>query len=86
MLRPPVKSHLTIVLAIFVGALLLRESSWLQAGELWVHDSFSRWSAEPGVDSADIAILYVTEPNLSQLGHWPITDGELATGHGRRHQ
>ncbi len=65
---------LTLTLLVVLGA---RSFGLLQGIELRVYDEFLR-RATPEASPARVTILEITERDITEQGHWPIADRELA--------
>jgi len=63
-------------LAVALVVLGFRDLGWLQAPELVVYDTLLE--GEPRSASSDVVLVEITERDIAEQGHWPISDRVLA--------
>jgi adenylate cyclase len=64
---------------VFAAVLGLRTAGWLQPLELAVYDQYVRSEMRPlQPDSSQVVLLQVTEQDIRDQGHWPLSDRTLA--------
>ena len=64
---------------VLAGVLGLQAVGWLQSPEPAVYDQFMRsQTRRPQPESSHVVLLQVTEPNIRDQGHWPLSDRALA--------
>jgi adenylate cyclase len=76
----------TVIAAALIGALVLagvlglRAAGWLQPLELAVYDQYLRHASRaPEVGSSSpVLMLEITEQDIREQGHWPLSDHTLA--------
>jgi CHASE2 domain-containing sensor protein len=61
------------VAALVLGA---RSLGWLQGLELAVYDA--QLTSLPGAPSTSVVLVEITEADIQEQGHWPISDRRLA--------
>lgn len=69
-----------IGLAVAVAVLAVRELGGVEPAELAIYDAFARGARATEAPGDEIVILHLTEQNLRELGHWPLSDRDLAAG------
>ncbi len=83
--RSPIIHIAVISLLVFFGIMGLRSQGFLQALELQAYD----WSLQLRPDrisqSLPITLVTITEQDIRELGHWPISDELLAKALTRIH-
>jgi adenylate cyclase len=67
-----------VALGVFAAVFLLRGAGLLQALDLLVYDQWTRFSAEAPETDSRIVLLEITEQDIRELGHWPLSDRVLA--------
>jgi adenylate cyclase len=78
MQRAPYTAPLIAGLVFFSAVIGARELGWLQGLELALHDAYAHNTVRTDEHRPDVVMLYVTEGDIRELGHWPISDRELA--------
>ena len=68
------------VAAGFVAAVVLglRALGWLQTAELLFYDRYVSAVGTVPAKASSVTLVEITEPDLRELGQWPISDGDLA--------
>ncbi len=72
------RASLWVWLAVVAAVLGLRASGVLQPSELAVYDRLLRQLERPPAVSNRIALIEISEDDIQQLGHWPLSDLQLA--------
>jgi adenylate cyclase len=70
-------------LAVCALVLGMRELSLLQPLELALHDDWLRRSAEGPASESQVVLVQITEQDIRERGHWPISDRDLGEALGR---
>lgn len=58
--------------------LLAMKSGYLESLELGIYDRLIRWRSQAGQSVDAITLIEITEADIQQLGHYPVTDQTLA--------
>jgi adenylate cyclase len=77
-LRSPILHFLVITLLVFLGVAGLREKGYLEGIELDAYDWSLRLRPSRTRAAPPIKVVTITDQDIRELGHWPITDGTLA--------
>jgi adenylate cyclase len=64
--------------AVALAVLSLREAGFLVGTELQLHDHFVRRGVAEGGPSPRLLIVEITEEDIREQGHWPLSDRSLA--------
>ena len=67
-----------VAVAVFAAVLALREAGVLQPSELLVYDQWTRSASEAPQPDSRIVLVQITEQDIRELGHWPLSDRILA--------
>ena len=76
-LRSPILHFLVITLLVFLGVAGLREKGYLEGIELDAYDWSLRLRPSRPRAAQPIPEVPITDQDIHELGHWPITDGTL---------
>ena len=79
LLRSPTISIVGISLFVFLGVVGLRSQGIFEGLELEAYDWSLRLRSAPVSDSPSITLVTITDQDIRDLGHWPISDNVLAT-------
>jgi adenylate cyclase len=67
-----------LVMAVVAAVLGMRAAGLLQGLELALYDQWIRYASKDGATSSRIAIVAITEEDIRELGHWPVSDRTMA--------
>jgi adenylate cyclase len=76
--RSQVLAAVGAALVVFAGVMGMRELAWLQGLELSVYDQFVRRATPVPASPSRVTLLEITERDIREQGHWPLSDGTLA--------
>ena len=65
-----------IALVVAFAVVGFRDLGWLQSLELEVYDTLLE--GEPLSASSDVVLIEITEQDIAEQGHWPLSDRVLA--------
>lgn len=65
-------------IVIALGVIFCRQLGWLQLWELGAYDWSIRHSRNLSTIDTPIVVITITENDIQKLGHWPLTDADLA--------
>jgi adenylate cyclase len=74
LLRSSAFQIFVITLSIFLSIMGLREGGYLESFELDAYDWSLRLRPSPSVTNHPITLITITDQDMHQLGHWPVTD------------
>lgn len=77
-LRAPVFQIIVITLLVGLGIMGLRWEGYLESAELDAYDWSLRFRPPQEEGSPPITLVTITDQDIRQLGHWPVTDEILA--------
>jgi adenylate cyclase len=72
------RAMLGVWLAVVAAVLGLRSSGLLQPAELAVYDDLLSRIERPAAVSDRIALIEISENDIQELGHWPLSDLQIA--------
>jgi adenylate cyclase len=76
--RSPLVAAVVSGAAIVIVVLVMRSLGLLQGMELAAYDRYLRSLPQPPAPDSRILVLAITEEDIQELGHWPISDEILA--------
>ncbi len=76
--RSPVFHMGVIAFLVFVGVMGLRWEGYLEPAELEAYDWSMRLRPAKARQNPPITLVAITEQDIQELGHWPVTDEMLA--------
>jgi adenylate cyclase len=79
MTRSSLFAGITIGAVVLIAVLALRATGLLQGLELLTYDHYLRFSVQPSAPNSRILILEITEDDIREQGHWPLSDRTLTS-------
>ena len=76
--RSPVFHMGVIAFLVFLGVMGLRWEGYLEPAELEAYDWSMRLRPTKARQNPPITLVAITEQDIRELGHWPVTDEVLA--------
>lgn len=76
--RHPPSMTAAIAVAVFCAVAALRVSGALQATELAAYDGYLRLRPDAVVPDPRVVLVTITDRDITDLGHWPMSDARLA--------
>jgi len=77
--RPGLWAAALACAAVFAAVMGLRGADLLQGLELMVYDQYVRRASRPAELNAKITIVEVTEEDIREQGHWPLSDSTMTS-------
>ena len=79
LLRAPAFQIVVITLLVFLGVVGLRSQGVLEGLEIEAYDWSLRLRSHQLSESPPITLITITDQDIQEVGHWPISDEILAT-------